>query len=84
MVPVSLRYSMRLPGPTRGARQTTVAAYVGSDTEIGTLSRVIAARGVAVRVHATEVVDAGDDHVVYAMRDGATWINDARAEAVPC
>lgn len=31
-----------------------------------------------------EVVDAGDDHVVYAMRDGATWINDARAEAVPC
>ncbi|MGX9295551.1 lysophospholipid acyltransferase family protein [Tsukamurella paurometabola] len=59
VVPVSLRYSMRLPGPTRGARQTTVAAYVGSDTEIGTLSRVIAARGVAVRVHATEVVDAG-------------------------
>lgn len=59
VVPVSLRYSLRLPGPTRGARQTTVAAYVGSDTEIGTLSRVIAARGVAVRVHATEVVDAG-------------------------
>ncbi|CAM3805665.1 lysophospholipid acyltransferase family protein [Tsukamurella ocularis] len=59
VVPVSLRYSMRLPGPARGARQSTVAAYVGSDTEIGTLSRVIAARGVAVRVHATEVIDAG-------------------------
>ena len=25
-----------------------------------------------------EVVDAGDDHVVYRMPDGATWINDAR------
>ena len=24
-----------------------------------------------------EVVDAGDDHVVYRMRDGATWVNDA-------
>ena len=31
-----------------------------------------------------EVVDAGDDHVVYRMRDGATWMNDARAEAVAC
>lgn len=31
-----------------------------------------------------EVVDAGEDHVVYRMRDGATWINDARAEAVAC
>jgi hypothetical protein len=31
-----------------------------------------------------EVADAGDDHVVYRMRDGATWINDARAEAVAC
>ncbi|HMQ92665.1 MAG TPA: PD-(D/E)XK nuclease family protein [Amaricoccus sp.] len=31
-----------------------------------------------------EVVDAGDDHVVYRMRDGRTWINDARAEAVAC
>ena len=29
-----------------------------------------------------EVTDAGDDHVVYRMADGA-WINDAR-EAVPC
>ena len=29
------------------------------------------------------VVDAGDDHVVYRMRDGATWVNDAR-EAVAC
>ncbi|MGC5023834.1 lysophospholipid acyltransferase family protein [Tsukamurella sp. DT100] len=59
VVPVSLRYSIRLPGPARGARQSTVAAYVGADTEISTLSRVIAARGVAVRVHATEVIDAG-------------------------
>jgi hypothetical protein len=31
-----------------------------------------------------DVVDAGDDHVVYRMRDGATWVNDARAEAVAC
>lgn len=31
-----------------------------------------------------EVVDAGDDHVVYRMRDGATWVNDARSEAVAC
>ena len=31
-----------------------------------------------------EVVDAGDDHVVYRMRDGGTWINDARAEAAAC
>lgn len=30
-----------------------------------------------------EVVDAGDDHVVYRMRDGTTWVNDAR-EAVAC
>lgn len=60
VVPVSLRYSMRLPGPARGARQSAVAAYVGSDTEVATLSRVIAARGVAVRVHATEVIAAGD------------------------
>jgi hypothetical protein len=30
------------------------------------------------------VVDAGDDHVVYRMRDGTTWINDARAETVAC
>ena len=30
-----------------------------------------------------EVVDAGDDHVVYRMPDGATWINDAR-EAAAC
>ena len=30
-----------------------------------------------------EPVDAGDDHVVYRMRDGATWINDAR-ETVSC
>lgn len=59
VVPVSLRYSIRLPGPARGARQSAVAAYVGNDTEISTLSRVIAARGVAVRVHATEVIDAG-------------------------
>ncbi|MET9326605.1 lysophospholipid acyltransferase family protein [Tsukamurella sp. NPDC003166] len=60
VVPVSLRYSMRLPGPARGARQSAVAAYVGSDTEVATLSRVIAARGVAVRVHATEVIAAAD------------------------
>lgn len=59
LVPVSLRYSIRLPGPASGARQSTVAAYVGSDTEISTLARVIAARGAAVRVHATEVIDAG-------------------------
>lgn len=59
VVPVSLRYSMRLPGPARGARQSAVAAYVGPDTEIATLSRVIGARGVAVRVHATEVIPAG-------------------------
>jgi len=58
VVPVSLRYSMRLPGPARGARQSAVAAYVGCDTEISTLSRVIGARGVAVRVHATEVIPA--------------------------
>jgi hypothetical protein len=31
-----------------------------------------------------EVADAGDDHVVYAMRDGTTWVNDARTEAVAC
>ena len=31
-----------------------------------------------------EVVDAGDDHVVYRMRDGGTWTNDARAEARSC
>jgi hypothetical protein len=31
-----------------------------------------------------EVRDAGDDHVVYAMRDGTTWVNDARAEAAAC
>ncbi len=60
VVPVSLRYSMRLPGPVRGARQSAVAAYVGDDTEITTLARVIGARGVAVRVHATEVIDAGN------------------------
>ena len=30
-----------------------------------------------------EVVDAGDDHVVYRLADGATWINGAR-EAVAC
>ncbi|BDH58467.1 1-acyl-sn-glycerol-3-phosphate acyltransferase [Tsukamurella sp. PLM1] len=59
VVPVSLRYSMRLPGPARGARQSAVAAYVGTDTEIDTLSRVVAARGVAVRVHATEAIAAG-------------------------
>ncbi|WP_461166152.1 lysophospholipid acyltransferase family protein [Tsukamurella serpentis] len=59
VVPVSLRYSMRLPRPVRGARQSAVAAYVGPDTELDTLSRVIGARGVAVRVHATEVISAG-------------------------
>ena len=31
-----------------------------------------------------DVVDAGDDHVVYRMRDRATWVNDARSEAVAC
>ncbi len=31
-----------------------------------------------------EVVDAGDDHVVYRMRDGGPWINDARTEALAC
>jgi hypothetical protein len=30
-----------------------------------------------------EVVDAGEDHVVYQMHEGSTWINDAR-EAVAC
>ncbi len=30
-----------------------------------------------------EVVDAGDDHVVYRLPDGATWVNDAR-EAAAC
>ncbi|WP_019203935.1 1-acyl-sn-glycerol-3-phosphate acyltransferase [Tsukamurella sp. 1534] len=58
VVPVSLRYTMRLPRPVRGARQSAVAAYVGEDSEIDTLARVIGARGVAVRVHATEVIDA--------------------------
>lgn len=28
-----------------------------------------------------EVVDAGEDHVVYRMRDGGTWVNDAREVA---
>jgi hypothetical protein len=28
-----------------------------------------------------EVADAGDDHVVYRMRDGSRWINDARESA---
>jgi hypothetical protein len=27
-----------------------------------------------------EVTDAGDDHVAYRMKDGAIWVNDARAE----
>ena len=27
-----------------------------------------------------EVTDAGDDHVTYRMKDGAIWVNDARAE----
>jgi hypothetical protein len=31
-----------------------------------------------------DVVAAGDDHVVYSMRDGSTWVNDARSEAVAC
>jgi len=30
-----------------------------------------------------EVVDAGEDHVVYRLRDGASWIDDAR-EAASC
>lgn len=30
-----------------------------------------------------EVADAGDDHVVYQLPDGTTWINDAR-EAIAC
>jgi hypothetical protein len=30
-----------------------------------------------------EVVDAGDDHVVYRMANGSHWINDAR-EAASC
>jgi hypothetical protein len=30
-----------------------------------------------------EVTDAGDDHVVYRMTDGSSWVNDAR-EAAPC
>ena len=59
VVPVSLRYSMRLAGPVRGARQSSVAAYVGADTELDTLGRVVGARGVAVRVHATETIPAG-------------------------
>ncbi|ADG79509.1 Phospholipid/glycerol acyltransferase OS=Tsukamurella paurometabola (strain ATCC 8368 / DSM/ CCUG 35730 / CIP 100753 / JCM 10117 / KCTC 9821 / NBRC 16120/ NCIMB 702349 / NCTC 13040) OX=521096 GN=Tpau_2911 PE=4 SV=1 [Tsukamurella paurometabola] len=58
VVPVSLRYSMRLSGPVRGARQSAVAAYVGADTELDTLARVVGARGVAVRVHATETIPA--------------------------
>ena len=31
-----------------------------------------------------DVVDAGDDHVVYRMRDGGAWVNDVRSEAVVC
>jgi hypothetical protein len=31
-----------------------------------------------------EVVDAGDDHVIYRMPDGGAWVNDARAEAAAC
>jgi hypothetical protein len=30
-----------------------------------------------------EVADAGEDHVVYRMPDGSSWVNDAR-EDVPC
>jgi hypothetical protein len=30
------------------------------------------------------VVDSGDDHVVYRMRDGGTWTNDARTEVAAC
>lgn len=30
-----------------------------------------------------EVVDAGEDHVVYRLADGTTWVNDAR-EAAAC
>lgn len=30
-----------------------------------------------------EVVDAGEDHVVYRMPDGTQWVNDARGDA-PC
>ena len=31
-----------------------------------------------------EAVDAGDDHVVYRLPDGTTWVNDAREEVTPC
>jgi len=32
-----------------------------------------------------EVIDAGDDVVIYRMADGSTWANDARnTEATPC
>lgn len=31
-----------------------------------------------------EVIDAGDDHVVYRMADGGTWVNDAREEVASC
>ena len=32
-----------------------------------------------------EVIDAGEDFVVYRMRDGTAWVNDARAaEAAAC
>ncbi|BDD81811.1 1-acyl-sn-glycerol-3-phosphate acyltransferase [Tsukamurella pulmonis] len=81
VVPVSLRYSMRLPGPARGARQSAVAAYVGADTEVSTLARVIGARGVAVRVHAIEVIDAAQwalpGRVALAARAEAAVFADA-------
>ena len=31
-----------------------------------------------------EVVDAGEDHVVYRMPEGTTWVNDAREEVASC
>ena len=30
---------------------------------------------------AGDVVDAADDFVVYRMKDGSSWLNDARGEA---
>jgi 1-acyl-sn-glycerol-3-phosphate acyltransferase len=59
VVPVSLRYTVALSG-SRGARRSAIAAYVGDDTAATTLARVIGARGVAVRVHATVAIGAAE------------------------
>ncbi len=56
VVPITVRYTIRLPDGA-GARRSAVAAFVGADTAMTTLRRVIGARGVAVRVHVADAID---------------------------